>query len=212
MKSNDETPTTEQTGATDKLEQAVYQLLMSGQKFTEFELITVLSKAPYRFFEAGSLSQDLSLFQTHFILFHVLYRLNQLGHETQAFYIDIHVLKIQLRPISSTTAEQLAPYLQSDGLRDYYLDWRNFDKTNSADVAKLLSQFWQQFNKTPQNSQQQLENAQAYFDFDTTPTLQELKLKYRLRSLQHHPDKGGNSEDFSELLNNYQIIKNAITK
>ncbi|MBU2882401.1 hypothetical protein KO525_06775 [Psychrosphaera sp. B3R10] len=212
MKSNDKKAITNPPGATDELEQAVYQLLLSGDKFTEFELIDKLSKAPYSFFEVGSLSQNLSLFQTHFILFHALYRLNQLGHETQTFYIEIHVLSIQLNVISANSTTEPSCYLESDGLRDYYLDWNNFDKTDSADVASLLSQFWQKYNKNALYTPQLVEQAQAYFEFDTTPTMKELKAKYRHKSLEYHPDKGGTTERFSELLNHYKVMKNAITK
>jgi len=199
-----------------QLDDAITKLLDSGA-LSEFKLIKALQTAPYQIFEPHVFSDDLALFQTHFIVYNALYRLRDTGLANQTF--DIDILPTQITKISLTTntnsnrevkTSESEP--ETEKLREYYLNWQNFDKTNEQDVADLLDSFWQKMTtyRAVNVSDEQLKRALEALDLTDVPTKSELKAQYKKLSNSHHPDKGGDKETFQQILFAYQLLNRAI--
>lgn len=186
-----------------ELEQATLSILREGA-CSEFELIKKLQTAPYAIISDAVFKNDLALFQTHFITYHVLYKLQAFGLETQSFYLDILPTQIQLLPYSQQNTTQLNSDNSEHKLREYYLDLRHLDNTGQEDIEALLSSFWQKFVFT--TDLQQINDALTMFNYDALPDLATLKRDYKMLSLKHHPDKGGDAVSFQKLHGSYRVL------
>ena len=112
---------------------------------SEYELIDILKKAPYHFFDDASLREPLMLFKTHFIVFHALYQLKRRWIEQGEGVLDIHTLNIKLNQESAHSdknsthgdnykdkenQDKVGAITEADALAEYYLDWGNFEKAD----------------------------------------------------------------------------------
>lgn len=154
---------------------------------SEFELIQILEALPDTKGGAGfkkdCLRNNLSLFQTHFFLFNTLYQLrDQLWSEKEA-RLDIHVLCIQLLPITQGNSQYLADH---DPLREYYLDLNNLENTAEAEIDALLTQFWERFLTNDERRE-----ALAELELADPVDWRTIKSRHRQLAMQHHPDRGG---------------------
>jgi len=171
---------------------------------SEFEIIKLLQKPPYSLFDESALSDSLLLFQTHFVLFHSLYRLRHEWREQRVGELDISATQIQLHDCECSEA-----VLQvEDPLADYYLDWDNLNSTFQTDVDDLLSSFWEKMaglDTYQQCSPAALDEALSVLGLDTVDGLSLSYLKQQYRKLQHanHPDKGGSVESSQYILEAY---------
>jgi hypothetical protein len=184
------------------------------QGFSEHELLKLLQQAPYEFFSEDALRDPLVLFQTHFLLFHCLYRLKQCWHTTQQAELHISAMLIIKSPYTATTPKispqastnaQFQILAHSDPLAQYYLDWSHFSKTGNKEVEELLNSFWRKVF-TPQNETdiQQWLNIMELNSPIPTP---QLKVQYRRLAQSHHPDKGGDSEHFKKICQAFHQLK-----
>jgi len=153
---------------------------------SEFALIKQLESPQAAGFQAGCLQDDLSLFQTHFFLFHSLYRLGEQLAQISDWQLHIKPLCIQLIPVNSDSTQLLA---QPDPLREYYLDLSNLDNTCAEDVAALLSQFWTRFLRDDARR-----DALHVLELEDPIDWPEIKARHRQLAMQHHPDRGGDNE------------------
>lgn len=186
------------------------QLILKQGSLSEFELIKQLQQAPYSLFNDNVFKDDLSLFQTHFVVHNALYRLRDQGLAKGLFDIDTLTTQFRIIQLNSTDSTELTVQSRPEviKLREYYLDWDNFAKTDKDDVSDLLSRFWQCYaNFDVKHNQHQLDTALEAMNFKVLPSRKELKLRYKQLSTLHHPDKGGDAEQFSLLQHHYQSIK-----
>lgn len=153
---------------------------------SEFELIRQLRAAGETAFDDNCLQDNLSLFQTHFFLFHSLYRLSDQLAQAGEWQLQISALCIQLRPCSKQAGQQIAHH---DPLREYYLDLEQLENTDAEQVEVLLAQFWQLFLRNDQR-RAALDTLQLQDPVDWRT----IKQRYRALAMQHHPDRGGDSE------------------
>ena len=164
----------------------VLQLHPAG--LSEYELIKKLEAEGQSGFEEDCLTNNLSLFQTHFFLFHSLYQLGELLalDQGQGYRLEIHTLRIQLIPLKDKNNAALAEH---DPLRDYYLDLNNLNDVNEDEVSQLLTQFWKRFitNDERRDALEELE-LQDPVDWPT------IKKQHRRLAMLHHPDRGGDEE------------------
>lgn len=196
----------------DELQFLLQQILNTFQsKFTagisEFELITLLKQPPYSLFDEDALRDPLVLFQTHFVLFHSLYRLRNQWREQKVGELNIRATQIKLDFFLSLDAGlQVA-----DPLADYYLDWTNVSATDQAAVNDLLNSFWQKIAGVNVNhyfSQEVLNDAILTLQITSIEGLSLVQLKQQYRKLQHatHPDKGGSVEGSQRVLQAYTTL------
>lgn len=158
---------------------------------SEFELIKALEADGEPGFEAGCLRDNLSLFQTHFLLFHTLYRLNDQLWEQGEGRLEINALHIQWLPLREGDQQQLAEH---DPLRDYYLDLDNLKKADVQSVEELLQGFWKRFISNDER-REALDTLELQDPVDWT----EIKAQHRRLVMEHHPDRGGDEERLREI-------------
>ena len=167
-------------------------LLLYPTGLSEFELIQKLEAEGQPGFETDCLKGNLSLFQTHFFLFHSLYLLKEQLREQlvldqeQQYQLEISPLCIQLIPLKENNATSLAEH---NPLRDYYLDLNNLKEVNETEVNQLFTRFWERFitNDERRDALKELE-LQDPVDWPT------IKKQHRRLAMQHHPDRGGDEE------------------
>lgn len=185
-------------------------ILDHPEGISEHQLLTLLQNPPYCFFAKNALSDPLLLFQTHFLLFHCLYRLREqwLKNGTGLLNISaLQIIKVALPPYF------LAQHSNSDGisleradpLSRYYLDSSHLTSTTSDDVDALLTGFWKKLSRPL--SSEPIELALAVMEISPPITIKDLKVQYRRLAQLYHPDKGGDSEHFKNICRAYHQLK-----
>lgn len=186
------------------LSAALSELLESEPRWTEHQLIERLQQPPYQLFEAEALRDPLSLFQTHFIVFHCLYRLQRQWRAAQHAELSIHTLAVE-RGAWQAGEEGLA---EADPLADYYLDLNQLAETSTDDVNRLLDDFWDKMGASPAAvaPSLSLDKACEIMAVELPLNATELKRQYRRLVHQHHPDKGGSVAMMQQVKKAYQRL------
>jgi len=167
---------------------------------SEFKLINLLQSSGHLPGDRDSMLQSLSLFRTHFMLFHCLYSLRDRLWIKKLAHIEISPLCISMvsyQPHSEGLAQQ-------DPLREYYLNLNHMNDTTENDLDEMLSKFWCRLNIRGAGYEEKRESALTILEFsdsNTTQdiTLKEIKVQYRRLAMKHHPDRGGSNERLAEI-------------
>lgn len=155
----------------------------------EYDLMQRLRAQNYFEFLASPAMPE-ELFRAHFVLFHALYLLRDIFLEQELYLLEIHTLKIQLLPYKKGENG-----LQTDDkLREYYLDFKNLENTSEDDVYEMLASFWKMYQKIDSR-----EDALAELDLKDPVDDKIIKEKYRRLVMQHHPDRGGDTEKLKKI-------------
>jgi hypothetical protein len=192
---------------------------------SEYELIEILKKAPYQFFDDASLREPLMLFKTHFIVFHALYQLKRRWIEQGEGVLDIHTLNIKLNQESAhsdknsthgdnykdkESQEKVGAITEADALAEYYLDWGNFEKADRKSVDALLNAFWHRMASGNAHTFEQEDIADAHallgLPQDEHVSLSVLKRVYKKALQLVHPDKGGVQQEAQDVIHAYQLL------
>lgn len=199
---------------------------------SEYELIEILKKAPYQFFDDASLREPLMLFKTHFIVFHALYQLKRRWIEQGEGVLDIHTLNIKLNQESAhsdnnsahsdknsthgdnykdkESQDKVGAITEADALAEYYLDWGNFEKADRKSVDALLNAFWQRMASGNAHTFEQEDIADAHallgLPQDEHVSLSVLKRVYKKALQLVHPDKGGTQQEAQDVIHAYQLL------
>ena len=147
---------------------------------------------------------ERDLFKRNFLIMNALYQLQQQLQPAQ--YLAIASLRITL-----TDADPHSSVQHLDPLRDYYLDWQNYE-TSSNEIQELLNDFWQRFagNKKPQQALDSKTHNKLLQRWQLTKqcSLKDVQKRWRQLAMQYHPDKKtGDTEKFKELKNEYEQLK-----
>lgn len=137
-------------------------------------------------FGPDAYTDELSLFQCHFILFHHLYRLRDELWSKRQGDLAIHCLKIALLPYPADFDKLPA---SPDPLRAYYLDLSHLENTGRQEVMEMLDTFWRRFVRLDQRAE-----ALATLGLADPVDHPEIKHRYRELAMEHHPDRGGEME------------------
>ena len=192
---------------------------------SEYELIEILKKAPYQFFDDASLREPLMLFKTHFIVFHALYQLKRRWIEQGEGVLDIHTLNIKLNQESAhsdknsthgdnykdkESQDKVGAITEADALAEYYLDWGNFEKADRKSVDALLNAFWHRMASGNAHTVEQEDIADAHallgLPQDEHVSLSVLKRVYKKALQLVHPDKGGTQQEAQDVIHAYQLL------
>lgn len=192
---------------------------------SEFDLIALLKRPPYSLFDEDALRDPLMLFQTHFLVFHALYKLQIKWRESGEGRLDIHTTKILLRgdiqpqniPPQNKDATQAQTHLAGlDPLASYYLNLDNLKGTSEADVAALLDDFWRQMAGqklgVPNTKDRDKACDVLKLDKQDILTLNSLKAHYRKALLKVHPDRGGNVEEAQQVIQAYRVLLSSLKR
>ena len=90
---------------------------------------------------------------------------------------------------------------ETANLGEYYLDWENFEEMDEAGVESLLEQFWQRYLVDGRR-----EPALRTLGLSADFSQMELKRRYRQLATEHHPDKGGDPEQFISIRQAYEVL------
>ena len=192
---------------------------------SEYDLIDILKKAPYHFFDDASLREPLMLFKTHFIVFHALYQLKRRWIEQGEGVLDIHTLNIKLNQESAhsdknsthgdnykdkESQDKVGAITEADALAEYYLDWGNFEKADRKSVDALLNAFWHRMASGNAHTFEQEDIADAHallgLPQDEHVSLSVLKRVYKKALQLVHPDKGGTQQEAQDVIHAYQLL------
>ncbi len=192
---------------------------------SEFDLIALLKRPPYSLFDEDALRDPLMLFQTHFLVFHALYKLQIKWRESGEGRLDIHTTKSLLRddiqpqniPLQNKDATQAQTHLAGlDPLASYYLNLDNLKGTSEADVAALLDDFWRQMAGqklgVPNTKDRDKACDVLKLDKQDILTLNSLKAHYRKALLKVHPDRGGNVEEAQQVIQAYRVLLSSLKR
>ena len=192
---------------------------------SEFDLIALLKRPPYSLFDEDALRDPLMLFQTHFLVFNALYKLQIKWRESGEGRLDIHTTKILLRddiqpqniPLQNKDATQAQTHLAGlDPLASYYLNLDNLKGTSEADVAALLDDFWRQMAGqklgVPNTKDRDKACDVLKLDKQNILTLNSLKAHYRKALLKVHPDRGGNVEEAQQVIQAYRVLLSSLKR
>ncbi len=142
----------------------------------------------------------VALFQKHFLIMHVLYRLqDEFALLGKSLRIDPLSIGIQDRNDSVGSEVAAAP---SAPLRRYYLDMDNFNEAGEEDILALLAEFWRHYA-----AWESVDDAYAILGLDRNAGWSEIQTAYRRQIKQAHPDRGGDATRFREIFEAYQALK-----
>jgi hypothetical protein len=186
---------------TDELEGLLADLLRAhpaGQ--SEFQLLRCLQERLPGLFPAGLFGDSLALFQAHFLLFHVLYRLRDRWAAAGQGMLQIDVLRIVLWPPGPAAGR--GALAAPDPLRDYYLDLANLEDTDAAGVERLLGAFWARYYARERRAA-----ALRELGLSDPVGRPEIVRRYRRLAMRHHPDRGGEAARFRAIRAALEVLR-----
>ena len=194
--------------ATETSHQALKQLVLNllyqhPLGLSEHELIKAVQAADHLLFNDIELWDSLSLFQTHFVLFHVLYTLRQELWQQRSYTLEISPLKIVLLSWDeSAKTDAGSEMTEHDPLQDYYLDLNNLVQTSAQDVTDMLASFWMKLAANEQRNE-----ALKVLGLEDPVDFAAIKKQYRRLAMQHHPDRGGDDARLQTLNTALDILQ-----
>lgn len=178
---------------------------------SEHQLITLL-RAHQQSWPCIADEPQLALFQVHFLTMNALYQLQgELWGE--GIYLQVGPLVIGLVDVvpgdgcgnnyGNRTGEgkALSSDIAEEKIRAYYLDWGNYEATDSDEVQRLLSAFWSRYMSEDQQSK-----AYAVLELEPDAAWPQVQKSYRRMASQHHPDRGGEVQCFLEVREAYELL------
>lgn len=140
----------------------------------------------------------LDLFQRHFILRHLLYRLRDrlLASGEGDIVLDAIGVRRTVHPGSRDGA--VAP---PEPLRRYYLDIGELEAMDAATVDDLIDGFWRRYRKAGQR-----EWALEVLGLTSDSSPAAIRRRYRQLAMREHPDRGGNGSRFARINAAYSVL------
>lgn len=160
-------------------------LALHPEGLSEYDLLQRLRGDQRSGFAANRAEDPEDLFRTHFLLFHLLYRLRDQLRRERLGDIEIHALNIRWLPWNDVTPQTLA---QPDPLAAYYLDLDNLKATGRADIERMLGRFWARFARYDRRGE-----ALAVLGLPEDADAEAILQQYRRLAMRHHPDRGGDA-------------------
>lgn len=160
-------------------------LALHPEGLSEYELLSRLRDDSRSGFAAGRSDDPEDLFRTHFLLFHLLYRLRDELRRELAGDLEIHTLRIRWHAHAGNDPRTLA---RPDPLAAYYLDIDNLKTTTRADIDRMLGQFWARFARFDRRGE-----ALAVLELPEDADADSILRQYRRLAMRHHPDRGGDA-------------------
>ncbi|MDN3611588.1 DNA-J related domain-containing protein [Vibrio ostreicida] len=160
----------------------------------ELELLPVLDDAP-----------DKDLFKRNFLIMNALYQLQETLYPDN--WLQVQAMDIALLPQSQVFGHEIDV---ADPLRDYYLDWHNYE-AEEGEVKRLLNEFWTRYREfVGSTNGNDMDRAKALSLFelphDASPT--EIRKTWRKLALKWHPDReNGNSDRFRILCEAWHVLR-----
>lgn len=166
---------------------------------SEYEIITKL-KAQGLYIDAIE-DPSMALYTGHFLVMNALYAL-QRELLADGLYLYISPMENRLYPTQAGGHGALRAASADAALSAYYLDWNNLDTMTPDGVDKLLTGFWERFVATDRQP-----DALAVLGLEAGVRWDEIMAAYRRLAAKHHPDKGGDAEQFMAVREAFLVLK-----
>ncbi|MGZ9899316.1 DNA-J related domain-containing protein [Shewanella gaetbuli] len=148
---------------------------------------------------------EKNLFKRNFLLMNALYELQDMLMPKQ--WLQVKAMEIQLFRIIPNNADIL--HHQDAALREYYLDWKNYDTCVNV-VREMLESFWNNYQEYIGLNLQLMNKGHALkvFELDDTASNKDIRKQWRKLALKWHPDRDqGNAEKFKEVCEAWQTLR-----
>ncbi|MCE9788529.1 DNA-J related domain-containing protein [Shewanella chilikensis] len=148
---------------------------------------------------------EKDLFKRNFLLMNALYELQHMllpGQWLQVQAMDIILLRIP--PANVLQLQQ-----DDSALRDYYLDWNNYDTCVNV-VREMLESFWNSYQDyigaRPGRFAQR--EALRVLELEADASDKEIRRQWRKLALKWHPDRqGGDTAKFRQICEAWQALR-----
>ncbi len=198
----------------ERFESLIWELLKTQQTIGEYQLMRTLSEEGFSEFKPDL--DPLIMFRAHFLLFHLLYRLQDRWLFESRGWLSIHTTDINLQEmqfvpssVKDSRENSRQALLEDDPLKSYYLDYSEFLNTQEEDVLSLLDDFWRKMAGQPIHAIGPEDRVQAQQRLGLegqTVSLQSVKLQFRSLCQLHHPDKGGDPQVFRQICDAKEVL------
>ncbi len=184
------------------LSSTVEQLILAeGFDFiSEHQLIKTLQSPPHNLLTSLALKHSHELFQLHFLLFHVLYRLKEKWIKNGIGELLISPLKIELKynnelmniaDINSVGGNSISGI---DKLAEYYLNLDHLTETSIQEIDQLILGFWKALYQPTAHH-----DALTILKLSPPVVYNDIKKQYKRLASKYHPDKGGSTEKAQQI-------------
>ncbi|EMB9222967.1 DnaJ domain-containing protein [Vibrio alginolyticus] len=151
-------------------------------------------------------SPDKDLFKRNFLIMNALYQLQDTLYPDS--WLQVEAMDIQLMSSMEALRHKIDIH---DPLREYYLDWRNYE-ADEDEVRRLLNEFWTTYQKFIGGSSVasvDKTKALSLFELNTDATPEEIRKQWRKLALRWHPDReNGDAERFRVLCEAWNVLRN----
>ncbi|WP_253649670.1 DNA-J related domain-containing protein [Vibrio sp. Y29_XK_CS5] len=151
-------------------------------------------------------SPDKDLFKRNFLLMNALYQLQETLYPDG--WLQVEAMNIVLMSAIEASRHSVDT---NDPLREYYLDWKNYE-ADEGEVRRLLNDFWSRYQRyIGGNVSDDLDRSKALhlFELDADTTRTEIRRQWRKLALRWHPDReNGNADRFRVLCNAWNVLRN----
>ncbi len=175
-------------------------LLDHPEGLSEFALFAELAKRGFREFDREVFRDSMRMFQSHFVLFHVLHRMRERLADAQEGHLVIETLSIRLGPWQGDVHALASP----DPVAAYYLDRANLDETTEADLRAMLDAFWERYA-----AHGSVAEALGVLELAEGAGWEDVNAKHRALVFAHHPDRGGDASRLAEINRAMRILRTA---
>jgi len=174
-------------------------LVGSNAVFTEWEIIQAWRAD--RWLPPQTNGDQLSLFRTHFFVFHQLYWFDIQLKQQALGRLQITPLAITFLASTSPTTVSNFEIATANPLATYYLSWQPLFYTELAQVLQLLD-----FGAKRVSIDIEVEQALARFELCPPVTLQTVQQQFRRLAMRYHPDRGGNTAKLQAINRDRQLL------
>ncbi|WP_019556067.1 DNA-J related domain-containing protein [Thiomicrorhabdus arctica] len=194
----------------ERFESLIWECLKTRQTISEYQLMRYLAEEGLTEFKPDL--DPLIMFRAHFLLFHLLYRLQDHWILESRGWLSIYTTDIHLKAMDSVMSSQEGSgqeLFQDDPVKSYYLDYSEFLNTQEEDVLSLLDDFWRKMAGSPIHAigpEDRLQAQQRLGLEGQTLSMQSVKVQFRTLCQLHHPDKGGDPLVFRQICDAKELL------
>lgn len=180
-----------------------HELRTSLQGTDELNLIKKLQRPPWGLIGQLDFHDTGQLYPVHFLLFHVLYRLQDtLVKGGEKLHISPLRIAIERQDVVAGSGVPGA----RDNLRDFYLDLSQYEMPKET-IDRMMNNFWSGYRHSGPARPEILEAA-GTLGFEAIPeSFQTVKQAFRRAVMQAHPDRGGDTETIQTLNQAFSTMK-----
>ncbi|MGG7093861.1 DNA-J related domain-containing protein [Shewanella indica] len=148
---------------------------------------------------------EKDLFKRNFLLMNALYELQHILLPGQ--WLQVEAMNIILLRIPPANVLQLQQ--DDSALRDYYLDWNNYDTCVNV-VRKMLESFWNSYQDYIGVRRGRFAQREALrvLELEADASDKEIRRQWRKLALKWHPDRqGGDTAKFRQICEAWQALR-----